>query len=178
MHPFDPHQYLKKPATAALRLALCLYDCLRLFFLLNLLSNFIAAAGPAGMFQTVLESAAFPFMAYAAPNALFPLMSFFLLIRFAESRAFVPLYITGKLISAAALAAWTAAAGLRQGSVSLLMLWSSFWGAADIATAAGAALIQAAFRKGETVLPARLAEDEVLRVQTNSGGSGNHEGEA
>jgi hypothetical protein len=88
------------------------------------------------------------------------------------------LYITGKLISAAALAAWTAAAGLRQGSVSLLMLWSSFWGAADIATAAGAALIQAAFRKGETVLPARLAEDEVLRVQTNSGGSGNHEGEA
>lgn len=178
MLPLDQHQYLKKPVTAALRLALCLYDCLRLFFLLNLLSNFINAAGPTGMFQTVLESAVFPFMAYAAPNALFPLMSFFLLVRFAESRAFIPLYITGKLISAAALAAWTAAAGLRQGSVSLLMLWSSFWGAADIATAAGAALIQAAFRKGDAVPQTRPAEGGLLAAQTDGGANGNDKGEA
>jgi hypothetical protein len=117
-----------------LRFALFVFDCLRFSFLLNLLAGFIVSANPAGF---EVEGLRFPYMVYAAPNALFPLMSLFLLIRLAASRAFVPLYISGKAIAAAALAAWIVVNSERRE----LFLWALFLGAADIATAVSAALI-------------------------------------
>jgi hypothetical protein len=75
------------------RAAVFIYDSFRLFFLLILVG---ALSGPLGMFQGFDQ--AFPYMALAAPNALFPLMSFFLLFRFEISRPYLPLYISGKTL--------------------------------------------------------------------------------
>jgi hypothetical protein len=80
-------------------------------------------------------------MVYAAPGALFPLMAFFLLIRPGESTAFVPLYITGKVISAATIAGWALFAFIRLGGFPPFMLLFFFLGAADLTTIAGTALL-------------------------------------
>lgn len=120
-----------------MHLVLFVYDCLRLFFLLSLLA---LSAGSSGGFLGISGGAGFPFMVYAAPNALFPLMSFFLMIRPAESRAFAPLYASGKIIAAAALSAWIVLAVLRRGAIS--PAWAFFLGAADLASAAGAVLLK------------------------------------
>jgi hypothetical protein len=93
------------------RTAIFIYDCSRLLFLLSLLSVFLSfnPAGPMGMFQGLTQSAmsiSFPFLVYAAPNALFPLMSFFLMIRFETSKAYIPLYMTGKIIALSAAVMW------------------------------------------------------------------------
>jgi hypothetical protein len=74
------------------RTAVFIYDCSRLLFLLGLLPQNAGAA--------------FPILVYAVPNALFPLMSFFLLIRLEASRAYIPLYMTGKILSISVMALW------------------------------------------------------------------------
>ena len=146
-----------------LRFTLFVFDCLRLSFLLNLLAAFIGASADLEGFEAA-NGLRFPYMVYAAPNALFPLMSLFLLIRLAESKAFIPLYISGKAITAAALTVWIVMNGERRE----LFLWAFFLGAADIAAAAGAALIGAA--RSDLDDRNREAETTENTLQTDSEG--------
>jgi hypothetical protein len=162
---------MNKSTGITLRLAVFIYDCMRLFFLLTLLMIFTGNAdGNVGMFQGA-PAWRFPYMVYAAPNALFPLMSLFLLLRFAESRAFLPLYMTGKLISVAALAGWMVAV-IIEGRNLYAARWSLFLGAADLASAVGAILL----RTAETAAPAagsgqsRAAPAETDETLLSSGG--------
>ena len=47
-----------------------------------------------------------PYLLYSAPNALFPLMAFFLLIRPREYHAYLSLYIAGKSVALSAALGW------------------------------------------------------------------------
>jgi hypothetical protein len=82
-----------------LRLALLIYDVFRLLVLAVLVALF---AGP----KDNTLAGVFPYMIYAAPNCLFPLMSLFLFLKFREYRVFLPLYMAGKTVGAAALIGW------------------------------------------------------------------------
>ncbi|MDR2068389.1 MAG: hypothetical protein LBP71_00795 [Spirochaetaceae bacterium] len=88
-----------KPPYRPLRLGLLLYDFLRLLFMLELLITVI----PLGKTP---EASWFPYLAYAVPNALFPLMAFFLLIRPGEYRGYVSLYLAGKIIVIVTVIGW------------------------------------------------------------------------
>jgi hypothetical protein len=48
----------------------------------------------------------FPFLVYAAPNALFPLISLFLWRHFSVHRSYIFIYMAGKSVAIAALAGW------------------------------------------------------------------------
>ncbi|MDR0760955.1 MAG: hypothetical protein LBF74_12760 [Treponema sp.] len=48
----------------------------------------------------------FPFLVYAAPNALFLLTAFFVLVRFEEYASYAYLYIAGKAVAIAANLGW------------------------------------------------------------------------
>ena len=105
-----------------------LYDCSRLYFLILMLPFFTFGQG--------FESVKFPFLAYFSPNVLFPLMSFFLLIRFEASKAFIPLYITGKSLSLLCMIIWILFA-LRGVSDFSMLFWSFSLCAADLGTIMG-----------------------------------------
>jgi hypothetical protein len=47
-----------------------------------------------------------PYLGYGVPNALFPLMAFFLLVRPMEYRPYIHLYMAGKIIAVAANLGW------------------------------------------------------------------------
>ncbi|MDR1506187.1 MAG: hypothetical protein LBI67_03705 [Treponema sp.] len=139
---------MRKSSSLTLRLAIFLYDCLRVFFLLALLA--IAAgdpSGPGGMFQGAPDVIRFPHVLYAAPNALFPLMSLFLFMRPAGSMAFIPLYITGKAVATAALSGWVLFACLKPQGLPPVALLFLFLGAADVTSMAGMALFSFSPRK-------------------------------
>jgi hypothetical protein len=76
-----------------LRAVLFAYEMIRLLFLLFL----------AYFLQLPIS---FPWPLYAVPNALFPLMTLFLLIRLPDYRAYIPLYIAGKISALAASLGW------------------------------------------------------------------------
>jgi hypothetical protein len=139
---------MRKASSFTLRLGIFFYDSLRVFFLLTLLAGVAGdPSGPGGMFQGAPDGIRFPYIIYAAPNALFPLMAFFLLIRPGESAAFIPLYISGKVISTAALAGWVLFAFLKLKSLPVFILLFFCLGAADITAAAGMALLNSTLRK-------------------------------
>jgi hypothetical protein len=78
-----------------------MYDCLRLVFLLFLIGAF---SGPLGMFRGFDRT--LPHIMLAAPNGLFPLMSFFLLLRFEVSKSYLPLYMAGKALAVLSMLCW------------------------------------------------------------------------
>jgi hypothetical protein len=133
-----------------IRAAVFIYDCSRLLFLLSLLINFLSF-DPAGMFQgsQVNFMASFPFLAYTAPNALFPLMSFFLLIRLEPSKAYIPLYIAGKAIVLSAAAAWFFFTVTREKELPRIALPAFVLGAADLGSMLGMAVLNGSTRAGE-----------------------------
>jgi hypothetical protein len=94
------------------------------------------------MFQGASLEMDFPFTAYAAANVLFPIMALFLLIRFAESEAYIPLYITGKVIFVLTFALWLVFLGVRSGGVPFRWSWAVFFLITDLAGAAGAAALK------------------------------------
>ena len=110
--------------------AVFIFDCSRLFFLLWLLTRFPMLG---------LGRVNLPLMMYAAPNALFPLMSFFLLFRFDDFRAYIPLYIIGKILGLICILVWLLFTMRRVPDVSGVM-WAVFLCAADIGTVMGTAL--------------------------------------
>jgi hypothetical protein len=118
------------------------------------------------MFQGNPGVSPLPYMLYAAPNALFPLMTLFLLIRLEESLAFVPLYITGKLISLAALLGWLFFSIRELGGLSGSMIWALFLCAADFGTVMGMALLKNA-------VPVRAAGGSTVEPELPEDNSGN-----
>jgi hypothetical protein len=76
-----------------LRAALFLYECVRLLVLAGVFSVLRPGDG----------AGAFPWLVYAAPNALFPLMTLFLWRRFSRYGAYLPLYTAGKCVALAAV---------------------------------------------------------------------------
>jgi hypothetical protein len=56
--------------------------------------------------QEAKEMLAFPLLVYIAPNALFPLMALFLLLKPEEYRSYIVLYMAGKVLAAAAGVGW------------------------------------------------------------------------
>ncbi|MFP3090571.1 hypothetical protein LQZ21_09620 [Treponema sp. TIM-1] len=90
---------INKPPYRPLRLGLLIYDLFRLIFMLELLITVI----PLGESP---EASWFPYMVYAVPNALFPLMAFFLFIRPGEYRGYVFLYLAGKTIVIVSVIGW------------------------------------------------------------------------
>jgi hypothetical protein len=154
---------MRKASSLTLRLGIFFYDILRGFFLLTLLAGVTGdPSGPGGMFQGAPDGLRFPYMMYASPNALFPLMSLFLLIRSAQSKAFVPLYMTGKVISVAALGGWAFFAFLKLRGLPPFMLLLFFLGAADLTTVAGTALLNFASRADDSAVeqPAQTTDGE------------------
>ena len=78
-----------------LRAGLCIYECIRLGFLLAAFT----ALRPG-------EGTAFPWLTYGASNALFPLMALFLLLDNARYAGYAPLYAAGKCVSFFATIGW------------------------------------------------------------------------
>ena len=109
--------------------AVFMYDCSRLLFLLLLLNSQLNSGFG-------LYSGHIPLAMYTAPNALFPLMSLFLFIFPDRSRAYIPLYITGKAISLLCLIVWLFFA-FRQILDTSRIMWAVFFCAADIGTIMG-----------------------------------------
>ena len=106
-----------------------IYDCSRLLFLIVLLTDFLKPVVDLGTVKV-------PLMMYASPSALFPLMSFFLLLRFEASRAYIPLYITGKFLSLLCIMIWVIFSFRQVVNVSDV-LWGVFFSAADLGTIMG-----------------------------------------
>lgn len=78
------------------------------FFRLIVLLGVLAVLGP---LHGISEGGGFtnrffPYVVYVVPNALFPLMTYFLWIRLSLYRSYVPLYIAGKTITLVALIGW------------------------------------------------------------------------
>jgi len=119
-------------SSGAVSIAIFIFDCSRLLFLLKLLVIYLK---PGSGFGTVN----LPLMMYAAPNALFPLMSFFLLIRLDNSRAYIPVYIIGKVLGLLCMMIWLFFS-VRQIPEISKILWAVFLCTADIGTIMGMAL--------------------------------------
>ena len=109
--------------------AVFIYDCSRLFFMIVLLSVFLKPG-------TDYKIIRLPLIMFASPNALFPLMSFFLFVRFTASRAYIPLYITGKTLSMLCAAIWILISN-KPAFNTQEILWVIFLSAADLGTIMG-----------------------------------------
>ncbi|MDR0447540.1 MAG: hypothetical protein LBH07_02610 [Treponema sp.] len=110
-------------------IAVLIYDCSRFLFLLMLLSIYQKPESPFNL----------PLVMFTAPNALFPLMSFFLLVHFESSKAYKPLYIMGKSLSLLCIILWLIF------TMHLILniqrvLWAVFLGIADLGTISGIAV--------------------------------------
>jgi hypothetical protein len=82
-----------------LRLVVFIYDSARLVVMTSLLIRF---AQPASSH----DGGVFPYVFYAAPNGLFPLMSFFLCVNLGAYKPFISLYMAGKILAVVSVFAW------------------------------------------------------------------------
>ena len=78
-----------------LRAGLFVYECFRLFFLVAVFTVLRPGEG------------LFPWLVYAAPGALFPLMTLFLWLNISRYGAYLPLYAAGKWLSFFMAAIWS-----------------------------------------------------------------------
>lgn len=79
-----------------LRAGLCIYECMRILFLLGA----FVLLRPDG------AAAAFPWLACVASNALFPLMTLFLWMNSSRYGAYEPLYTAGKCVCFVSVMGW------------------------------------------------------------------------
>jgi hypothetical protein len=82
-----------------LRLVFFVYDSIRLAVMTSLLVTFMQPA-------SLHESGLFPYVFYAVPNGLFPLMSFFLCVNLSAYKPFLALYMAGKILAVVSVLAW------------------------------------------------------------------------
>jgi hypothetical protein len=82
-----------------LRVILFSYELFRLLVLAVLFAFFPPS-------ENVVTGGVFPYLVYVTPNALFPLMTFFMCLRPSEYRNYLPLYMAGKAVAAAAFYVW------------------------------------------------------------------------
>ena len=78
-----------------IRAALLVYDIFRI----AVLALMFASLSP-------LKAGLFPHLVYLTPNALFPLMALFLLIRLPDFKSYLPLYLAGKIIAVITFYVW------------------------------------------------------------------------
>lgn len=112
-----------------------IYECIRLLVLAWVFVFFRPGDG-AGLF---------PWLVYAVPNALFPLMALFLWRQFSRYAVYAPLYISGKCIALASIAGfWIfsrqniyAALSLKNPGVFMALGCLLFLLAGDLCAAAG-----------------------------------------
>jgi hypothetical protein len=81
-----------------LRVALLVYEVFRLLILLGVFVVFPTLSQP---FDT------FPYLLYIVPNALFPLVVFFLLFDLFYYIPYIPLYMAGKSIAIVSIVGWS-----------------------------------------------------------------------
>ncbi|MCL2833506.1 MAG: hypothetical protein FWD78_10090 [Treponema sp.] len=84
-----------------LRIVLFIYDTLRLLFLAVAFSLFPTV-------QAAMGTGIFPYMVYLSSNTLFPMICLFLMIKPAQYRNYLPLYMTGKTIAVIIFLMWAA----------------------------------------------------------------------
>jgi hypothetical protein len=82
-----------------LRLVFFIYDFFRLVIMTSLLVMFSPLASSH-------ENGLFPYVFYAVPNGLFPLMSFFLCVNFWDYKPYIALYMAGKILAVVSVLAW------------------------------------------------------------------------
>jgi hypothetical protein len=82
-----------------LRAVFFFYEAFRLLALAALWAVFSPMEG-------AVKGGVFPYLVYVTPNALFPLMTLFMWLRPGEYRNYLPLYMAGKVIAAAAFYGW------------------------------------------------------------------------
>jgi hypothetical protein len=82
-----------------LRFAFFIYDSVRLVVMISLLTSFGQPGSPPG-------GGVFPYVFYAVPNSLFPLMSFFLWVKLGGYKPFIALYMAGKTLVVVSALAW------------------------------------------------------------------------
>jgi hypothetical protein len=80
-------------------MVLFIYDLVRLAVLVGLLQVFLSGRENSG-------AGVFPYLPYAAPNVLFPLMTLFLWADPETHRAYFPLYMAGKTVGIGAFIGW------------------------------------------------------------------------
>ncbi|MDR2247712.1 MAG: hypothetical protein LBE17_13750 [Treponema sp.] len=79
-------------------MSIFIYDVIRLLGMLLVAPMLAPAQAESGL--------SFPFLVYTAPNALFLLTAFFVLVRFEEYGSYAYLYIAGKAVAIAANLGW------------------------------------------------------------------------
>jgi hypothetical protein len=87
------------PVYRSLKVSILIYDLLRLFGILWILPGLMIVPEAEG-------GIIFPLFVYGAPNALFPLMGFFLVVNVEDYKPFTFLYIAGKAIAITANLGW------------------------------------------------------------------------
>ncbi|MDR2398554.1 MAG: hypothetical protein LBD74_07335 [Spirochaetaceae bacterium] len=87
-----------------MRMLLFLCEFFRLILLLSVLAVLGPLYGVSG--GGGLTNQLFPYIVCLVPNALFPLMTYFLWIRLSLYHSYLPLYIAGKIITLVALMGW------------------------------------------------------------------------
>ncbi|MDR1955687.1 MAG: hypothetical protein LBQ30_02395 [Treponema sp.] len=87
-----------------MRIALFVYEVFRLILLLGVFMVLEPFNGSSG--SGVLAQRLFPYILYVVPQALFPLMTYFIWMRLSLYQAYIPLYMAGKTISLVAVLGW------------------------------------------------------------------------
>jgi hypothetical protein len=82
-----------------LRFVFFIYDFVRLVVMTSLLMGFV-------QLTESQDGGVFPYVFYAVPNGLFPLMSFFLWVDPGAYRPFIPLYMAGKVLAVVSGLMW------------------------------------------------------------------------
>jgi hypothetical protein len=85
-----------------LRLTLFIYDSIRLLLLIGFWVILLPFLGG----EAAESGRMLPISVYAAANALFPLMTLFLWLRFSTHKAYITLYMAGKAVIVAAGLGW------------------------------------------------------------------------
>lgn len=86
-----------------LRVGIFIYEFFRFMVMIGIFAVFRSwqGAGSGAFVEKV-----FPYVIYVVPNALFPLMTYFLWIRFSLYKAYIALYIAGKTIVVVSIIGW------------------------------------------------------------------------
>jgi hypothetical protein len=81
------------------------YEFFRFMIMIGIFAVFRPWQGIAG--SGAFVESLFPYVIYVVPNALFPLMTYFLWIRFSLYKAYLALYIAGKTIVVVSIIGWS-----------------------------------------------------------------------
>jgi hypothetical protein len=123
----------------------------------------------------VFSNTVFPYMVYVVPNALFPLMTYFLWMRFSIYKTYLTLYMAGKTIFVVSVVGWcifsfysiiryliTETAGIVTTGVVLVMA------VADILSILGGLLLQKKLNRLEALEPTMIVSN--LENQSSENG--------